>query len=75
MIRFLRQNAEIITTICVVLSLLIGGTFLYLSSKAQAAGQAELDAVRASEPVKTPAPAKPAATSASAPVAAEPTTP
>jgi hypothetical protein len=52
MIRFLRQNAEIITSICVVLSLLIGGTFLYMSQQAQQAGQDELDAIINTEPQK-----------------------
>lgn len=74
MIRFLRQNAEIITTICVALSLLIGGTFLYMSHQAQQAGQAELDAILSEAPKSTGAvrPAVPAApvtpTPASAPV-------
>jgi hypothetical protein len=70
MIRFLRQNAEIITSICVVLSLLIGGSFLYMSQQAQEAGQAELDAITAASPAPatTPAsaPASTAAVSASA---------
>ncbi len=30
MMRFLREHAELITTVCVVLSLLLGGTLLWL---------------------------------------------
>lgn len=88
MIRFLRQNAEIITTICVVLSVLIGGTFLYMSRQAQQAGQAELDAILSeapkaagavrpavTAPVVTPTPASAPAVSARASASAVAETP
>ena len=72
MIRFLRQNAEIITTICVALSVLIGGTFLYMSQQAQQAGQAELDAIQAEapKPSSTARAAAPAAPVTPAPASA-----
>lgn len=84
MIRFLRQNAEICTSICVVLALLIGGSFLYQSQQAQKAGQAELDAIMTPEKSKEVANAQASASSkpeasaadrAKAPAAAEEPTP
>jgi len=52
MIRFLRQNAEILTAVCVLASLLIGGSLLYVKIQSDEAGQAELDALVVSEPAK-----------------------
>jgi hypothetical protein len=50
MTRFLRENAELIITICVVLSLILGGTLLWLKKRAETVP----DPVEISSPVQAP---------------------
>lgn len=65
MMRFLRENAELITSICVVLSLLLGGALLYLKNRAETPPDIPVTAVTVPAPAPTPAPAvEPAAPAA-----------
>lgn len=62
MMRFLRENAELITSICVVLSLLLGGALLYLKNRADTPPEIPVTAVTVPAPAPAPAPvAEPAA--------------
>lgn len=75
MIRFLRQYAEILTGVCVLASVLIGGSLLYVKIQAEKAGQAQLDALVSPAPVKVPAPASAPAAPAEAAAPAAVSTP
>jgi hypothetical protein len=70
MIRFLRQYAEILTGVCVLAAVLMGGSLLYVKIQADKAGQAQLDALVVPAPAKTAAPAAALQPEAAAPAPA-----